>query len=51
MFSNRSFDRNLETNTLNATLQEFLARPILKGNPADDLTDQVTKELKLDQQP
>jgi Skp family chaperone for outer membrane proteins len=49
VFSSRSFDREFKTPTLAGTLQELLARPIIKGNPADDLTSQVVAELKLDE--
>jgi Skp family chaperone for outer membrane proteins len=47
VMSNRSFDRPLLTQTLASTLQELLARPLVTGNAADDITNQVMTELKL----
>ena len=44
---NRSFDRPMETVTVATTLQELLARPLVKGVQADDITDAVVKELNL----
>jgi Skp family chaperone for outer membrane proteins len=48
VLNNRSFDKAIETNTVAATLQEMLARPVMVGVPADDITKQVMAELKLE---
>lgn len=37
----------LKATNIAGTVQEMLARPLLKGNPADDLTKAVSDELKL----
>lgn len=47
VISTRSLDRPIQTTTVGATLQELLARPILKGEPADDITTLVLTELRL----
>jgi hypothetical protein len=48
VFSQRGFDRVIETVTVATTLQELLARPLVRGVAADDLTPQVLTEMKLD---
>jgi len=48
IFANREHDRSITTTTLAQTLQELLARPIIKGSQADDITKAITTELKLD---
>jgi Skp family chaperone for outer membrane proteins len=48
VFCNRSFDRPMETVTLATTLQELLARPLVRGIAADDITKPVMAELKLE---
>lgn len=45
IFSSRSAERKIESTSVSATLQEMLARPILKGVEADDITAQVMTEL------
>jgi len=45
--ANRGFDKLIEANNVAAALQEFLARPILVGIPADDITADVMTDLKL----
>jgi Skp family chaperone for outer membrane proteins len=47
VFSNREFDRQITTVTLSQTLQELLARPVIKGNPADDITKAVMAEMRI----
>lgn len=49
VFSNRAMDRVITTNNVAATLQEMLARPLVVGVPADDITAAVLDELKLTQ--
>ena len=48
VFCNRSFDRPMETVTVATTLQELLARPLVVGIAADDITKPVLGELKLE---
>lgn len=48
IFANRENDRQITTVTLSQTLQELLARPIVKGAQADDITKAVAAELKLE---
>lgn len=48
VFCNRERDRAISTVTLSQTLQELLARPLITGNQADDLTKAVMAELKLE---
>jgi hypothetical protein len=38
----------MTSTNVNGVLQEMLARPIVRTNMADDLTDAVIKELKLE---
>ena len=45
--ANREYDRPITTLTLSQTLQELLARPLVKGVQSDDLTKAVIAELKL----
>lgn len=48
VFCNRSADRAINTTTVGATLQELLARPLIRGGDgADDLTKAVLQEMKL----
>lgn len=48
VFCNRSADRAIATTTVGATLQELLARPMIRGGEgADDLTKAVLQEMKL----
>ncbi|MBL9032173.1 MAG: OmpH family outer membrane protein [Phycisphaerae bacterium] len=48
VFCNRSSDRAINTTTVGATLQELLARPLIRGGDgADDLTKAVLQEMKL----
>jgi Skp family chaperone for outer membrane proteins len=51
IISTRSADRPIQTVTGSATLQEMLARPLIRGSAEDDLTKQVLAELKLDASP
>ena len=44
----RSASKPIESKNVNSTLQEFLARPVIKSDPADDLTQQVMAELKIE---
>lgn len=48
VMANREYDRQITTTTLSQTLQELLARPIVVGVPADDITKAVMAELKLE---
>jgi Skp family chaperone for outer membrane proteins len=44
---NRRFESRIETSTVTSTVQEFLARPIIKGIASDDITATVMTEMKL----
>ncbi len=48
VFASREYDRQITTLTLSQTLQELLARPLVKSAQVDDLTKAVTAELKLE---
>jgi len=48
VFTTRPPSRGITTTTVGATLQEMLARPMMIGPAADDLTKQVLDALKLD---
>ncbi len=48
IMSTRSFDAKLEQTAVSAVLQEMLARPLIKGDPASDITTAVIAELKLE---
>ena len=48
VLSQRGYDKPIETATVATTIQELLARPLVRGIPADDLTKAVLKELKLE---
>lgn len=48
VFSSRGFDRPIKTETVGATLQEMLARPLIVGVEEDDLTQAVLDALDLD---
>lgn len=45
VFSSRPAGRKIESTSVSATLQEMLARPIIKGVEADDITQQVMTDL------
>jgi Skp family chaperone for outer membrane proteins len=47
VISTRGYDKVIDTRTIAATLQELLARPVIKGIPGDDITKAVLAELKL----
>lgn len=47
VIATRGFDKAIDTRTIAATLQELLARPLIKGRPSDDITKAVLTELKL----
>lgn len=47
VIATRGFDKPIDTRTIAATLQELLARPLIKGRPSDDITKAVLAELKL----
>lgn len=47
VIANRGFEKQIDTRTIAATLQELLARPLIKGVPSDDITKAVLTELKL----
>jgi hypothetical protein len=48
VFSQRAYDKPIETVTVATTLQELLARPLVRGVQADDITSLVLTEMKLD---
>jgi Skp family chaperone for outer membrane proteins len=48
VFANRPPERAINASTLGAALQEFLARPLIKSPPGDDLTRAVAAEMKID---
>lgn len=48
VLASRSLTQPIEATTISSTLQQLLARPLVHGNPADDITAQVMTELKLD---
>lgn len=48
VLSQRTFDKPIETLTVASTIQELLARPLVRGIPADDITKAVMTELKLE---
>lgn len=48
VFANRPPERAINASTLGASLQEFLARPLIKSPTGDDLTKAVASELKVD---
>ena len=48
VFANRPPERPINASTLGASLQEFLARPLIKSPSGDDLTRAVASELKVD---
>jgi Skp family chaperone for outer membrane proteins len=48
ILANREYSRQITTVNLSQTLQELLARPIVKGIQADDITKAVMAELKLE---
>lgn len=48
VFATKPFDAKMTSINVNGVLQEMLARPVVRTNPADDLTDAVIKELKLE---
>lgn len=48
IFANREYDRPITTSALSQTLQELLARPVVKGVRTDDITKAVMTELKLE---
>jgi Skp family chaperone for outer membrane proteins len=45
--ANRSQEREIQGTTVSMTLQELLARPIVKGIPSDDITQAVLADLNL----
>ena len=48
VLSQRGYDKPIETITIATTIQELLARPLVKGIAADDITKAVMTELKLE---
>lgn len=48
VFATKPFESKMTSTNVNGVLQEMLARPIVRTNMADDLTDAVIKELKLE---
>jgi Skp family chaperone for outer membrane proteins len=48
VFSTRLPDNKMTSTNVQGMLQEMLARPLIKAPPADDLTQDVIKELKLE---
>ncbi|MEX2218770.1 MAG: OmpH family outer membrane protein [Phycisphaerales bacterium] len=48
VFATRPPSRPMTTSTLGNTLQEFLARPVIKAPEGDDLTAAVAAELRID---
>ena len=49
VFCQRGWDKQIETVTVVTTIQEMLARPLIKGIATDDITNAVLAELKLPQ--
>lgn len=49
VISNRAADAELTPQGMALAVQELMARPVLRYDPADDLTKQVEAELKLGQ--
>jgi len=47
VLATRSGDPKIHSNNVAGAVQEVLARPLVKGNPADDITARVTEELHL----
>ncbi|MBY0111698.1 MAG: OmpH family outer membrane protein [Phycisphaerales bacterium] len=48
VFSTKPSEAKMTSTNVNGVLQEMLARPVVRTNSADDLTDAVIKELKLE---
>ena len=48
VLASRGADAPIDRQGMALALQELLARPVLRGVPGDDLTGQVTAELKLE---
>lgn len=51
VLSSRAGGPDLKSTNVPGALQEILARPVILGVAADDLTQDVVKELKLDAEP
>ncbi len=47
VIASRAPDAPIQQQAMALALQELLARPVLKSDPADDITKQVAEELKL----
>lgn len=48
VLATKPFESKMTSTNVNGVLQEMLARPVVRTNMADDLTDAVIKELKLE---
>ena len=48
VFASKSAESKMASANVAGLLQEMLARPVIKSNPADDITEDVVKELKLE---
>lgn len=47
IFATRSGDAVIRSDNVPGAVQEMLARPIVKGEPLDDLTEKLVKELNI----
>ncbi len=48
VIATRTGDAAIRSQNVPGALQEILARPVVKSNPADDLTDRIVRQFKLE---